>query len=241
MAEQSTIQKNNPSRTQKNGAVFPSESEIFIRQKDFFLPSQAEEAPVTVVGAGGIGSWTALILAKLGITRLSVYDSDSVEWHNVPSQFYRAADVGKPKVNALRDALRNNTPIQEVTARHEIFNGPEMNGIFIIAVDSMEERARLCNSFQNELLRGWQGTIIDARMGGEQLEVYVCHTPAQWVSTLVPPGMVDKDPCTGRSIVYNTSAIGGIIASLVKKLILKESCPRQIIFDLKTYLFIASS
>jgi len=96
----------------------------------------------------------------------------------------------------------------------------------------MKERIRLANNNSSF------DYVIDARMGLEQMELYICKNNDEWRKTLTSPDRVDRDPCTARSIVYNTSVIGGIIGSLVKKLIKKEKVPEKIIFDLKTYMIV---
>ena len=63
------------------------------------------ECPITVVGAGGIGSFTTLALAKIGFTDIRVFDDDRIEIHNLGNQFYRRKDLNKPKVEALRDIV----------------------------------------------------------------------------------------------------------------------------------------
>ena len=76
-----------------------------LRQLDLVKP-EALETPVHLVGCGGIGSFVALALAKLGCPHLCLYDDDRVEEHNVPNQLFRLSDVGRPKVEALAEVLR---------------------------------------------------------------------------------------------------------------------------------------
>ena len=73
------------------------------RQLDILDP-KSMDVPVTIIGAGATGSFTALSLAKMGIRNITIYDFDTVEEHNLPNQFYRQCDLGKRKVEALREA-----------------------------------------------------------------------------------------------------------------------------------------
>src|SRR3989304_1851615 len=77
----------------------------FLRQLEL-VPPEALETPVAVVGCGGIGSFAALALAKMGCRHLTLYDDDKVEEHNLPNQLYRPADVGRPKAEALAEIVR---------------------------------------------------------------------------------------------------------------------------------------
>src|SRR5207244_2983363 len=89
------------------------------RQLDLITPGELK-LPITVVGAGGIGSPTALALAKMGCSRLTVYDPDLVEPHNLPNQFYRLKDSARPKVEALRDLIRSFTGLEIVALQEAV-------------------------------------------------------------------------------------------------------------------------
>lgn len=209
-----------------------AEKAQFIRQRDLFLPEESLSSRVTLVGAGGIGSWTAAILAKLGVKRLTVYDSDSVESHNLPSQFYRPSDIGKRKAEAIARTTELFTGAK-IGWQSQKFDRTDTD-ILVVGVDSIEERKRL------NLAGSSFRYVIDARMGAEQMELYICRSNPEWLLTMPAKEAVEHDPCTGRSIVYNTAVIGGLIASVVKKIIRNEQVPHQVIFDLKTYMIVVN-
>ncbi|MEJ6489408.1 ThiF family adenylyltransferase [Leucobacter sp. USCH14] len=63
-------------------------------------------ASVLVVGAGGLGCASAPYLAGAGIGRIGLLDEDLVELSNLHRQVtHRAADVGRPKVDALAETV----------------------------------------------------------------------------------------------------------------------------------------
>ena len=68
---------------------------VFTRQTGILHPEIAAKTRVCIVGCGGIGSWTALFLAKLGIAGFELYDEDLVELHNLPNQLFRHKHLGK--------------------------------------------------------------------------------------------------------------------------------------------------
>ena len=58
-------------------------------------------AQVVVAGAGGLGSTLLPLLAGAGVGRITVFDPDRVEEHNLHRQtIYRMADLGAPKAEA---------------------------------------------------------------------------------------------------------------------------------------------
>jgi molybdopterin/thiamine biosynthesis adenylyltransferase len=66
---------------------------------------------VAVVGCGRSGSLAATALCRLGLRRLTLLDPDTVELHNVGEMdAVTQGDVGRRKVDAVREALRRDAP-----------------------------------------------------------------------------------------------------------------------------------
>lgn len=166
--------------------------------------------PIHVIGAGGIGSWTTMLLGKMGCSNITVYDFDDVEEHNVASQFFSGSQLGEKKTEALRSNVYQFSDISINIA--EVKDEDDISeGIVIIAVDSMNARKKL-----NKILKDKNVFIIDGRMGGLQAEVY-CSTASEYESTLVAnDDEVEHDMCTAKAISFNCSVIGGMIANYVR-------------------------
>src|ERR1035437_9086780 len=80
------------------------DNNFHMRQLGLIDPEKLQ-MPIAIIGAGSIGSWTALALLKLGCSDVTVFDFDKVEEHNIGSQIYTMADIGKDKTQALKDRL----------------------------------------------------------------------------------------------------------------------------------------
>ena len=72
-------------------------------------------ARVLCVGAGGLGSPLTLYLAAAGVGRIGVVEFDTVELSNIQRQvLYSTADVGRPKLEAACERLRQLNPEIEI-------------------------------------------------------------------------------------------------------------------------------
>lgn len=110
-------------------AVFTAnETERYRRNAEFFsyfnLPpltgydfqATLKAAKVTVLGIGGLGSYTALALAAAGVGDLLLVDDDMVELHNLNRQvLYTDSDIGVPKAVAAAGRLKLANPHIAVT------------------------------------------------------------------------------------------------------------------------------
>ena len=66
---------------------------------------------VLIIGAGGLGSPSALYLAASGVGEIGLVDFDKVEASNLQRQvMYGTRDVGRPKLEAARDRLTDLNP-----------------------------------------------------------------------------------------------------------------------------------
>lgn len=111
---------------------------------EFFQPEK-EDARIHIVGCGSVGSTVAENLARCGVTRFTLWDFDTVEQHNIVNQMFRQQDVGKPKVEALRDILMEINPdiAQHIELKPKGWQGKLMSGYIFLCVDSIELRRQI--------------------------------------------------------------------------------------------------
>jgi hypothetical protein len=183
----------------------------------------------------------------MGCRRLIVFDHDKVEAKNVPSQFYKASQVGQLKVDALTENVLEFTDVRihTVPAKYQDFAKKEQipTEVLICAVDSMDER----NDIWQLVKRNWTTATykmvcyIDARMGGELLRILTVNmfdsiSIEKYEKRLFPSSKAAKEVCTAKSIMYNTFFCGGAIASTVKKYAKKEDTKYDFYFDIKSLM-----
>ena len=145
----------------------------FSRQEAVFKPNNK---PVHIIGCGATGSWIALMLVKMGIQDLRLYDFDKVEAHNLPNQLYTEDDIGEFKVDALKKHLEN-FKTSELTQIHkrcfrvdeEVCHDEINSGTVFCLVDSMSARQTIIEALQYKY---GIDCFIETRMGTDNFRVY---------------------------------------------------------------------
>jgi len=71
---------------------------------------------ICVVGAGGIGSWVAILAAMSGVNKIFIFDPDEVEITNLNRLPFCEGSLGQPKVEVVAGFIRSIRPTCEVIA-----------------------------------------------------------------------------------------------------------------------------
>lgn len=186
----------------------------YTRQRDWFDPDETQAA-VTIVGCGGIGSFTAFALAKLGVADIRLVDFDTVDEHNVPNQLFTPSQIGMEKVAALAQTIEDATDARVTCINKPLQDGIPLAPVVISALDSMIARAELWQQVRFKLD---VKLFLDGRLGGENVVLYSAK-PSDPVdvkgyeATLHTDAEGDDLPCTARSIID----VGFVIASLMTR------------------------
>lgn len=88
---------------------------LFLRV-DELLASRDDlrRARVALVGLGSLGSTVALTLAKAGVRRFTLFDPEQLEPENIARHVGGVIDIGRPKVQAVANAISRVNPDAEV-------------------------------------------------------------------------------------------------------------------------------
>ena len=143
---------------------------------DFFKPESLDGRRIHIIGCGAIGSTLAENLARYGITNMTLYDMDTVTSHNVANQMFRAADIGKPKTEALADILRAINPeIDEGGLRliSDGWHGQRLGGYVFLCVDNIDLRRTIATANKDN---PFIEAMFDFRMGLTDAQ----HYAADW-------------------------------------------------------------
>ena len=104
--------------------------------------NKLKKAEVAVAGLGGIGSNTAVSLARSGIGHIHLVDFDTVDLTNLNRQAYTIEHLGRLKTEALKELLLNINPYLNITT--ETVKVTEEN-----AVDIFKDYPIVCEAFDN--------------------------------------------------------------------------------------------
>lgn len=176
-----------------------------------------------VVGAGSLGSFSALLLSKeLSVLScpLKVYDFDIVEEHNIDNQLYRTQDVGKPKVKALGEILKDLNGVDIDSREIKVKSGSDFRGIPIVLIDNMKGRRDIFLSCRYDSAIPY---YIEARTGNNTALVYAFNPRFKdWVDryekTLYSDNEVPDRACANRETVPSLWAVASVISGILVQL-----------------------
>lgn len=185
-------------------------------QENLFDPKLARK--VYLFGAGSVGSWLALFLAKMGMSDIEVWDADLVSSYNVPMSLYRPQDVGRYKVDALAEIVLDMTGVT-LTTRREMYAGQAAlrNALVVSCVDTMEEgRKPIWEAVKKN--RVTLDLFCDTRTSEcyvEVLSIEPCSTAdaKRYDAMLFPDTEAAKQLCGRHGIVFTTTRAAGIVAA----------------------------
>ena len=112
-----------------------------------------ESARVGIAGAGGLGSNCAMHLVRAGVKHLTVVDFDVVNESNLNRQFFFRDQLGRKKVEALKENLLRIEPdadIRAVDMRLDASSAREVFadcGIVVEAFDAVDAEVMLVSAF----------------------------------------------------------------------------------------------
>ncbi len=131
------------------------------------IKKKLRTSSVGIAGVGGLGSNAAVALARAGIGRLILVDFDKVEESNLDRQYYFINQIGKLKVEALKENIIRLNPKVEVSNINQKLEKNNMEKPFkdvdvvIEALDNAETKTQ----FIEEILTKFPDKPIVAASG----------------------------------------------------------------------------
>lgn len=114
---------------------------------EFFQPEMCKER-LHIIGCGAIGSTLAENLARFGLTKITLYDFDVVEAHNVANQMFSQEDIGKTKVQAVAEMITKINPeiADDLKIAENGYTGQKLSGYVFLCVDNIDLRRQIAEA-----------------------------------------------------------------------------------------------
>lgn len=201
---------------------------------------------VNLIGVGGIGSWTALNLARIG-HELYLIDADSVDETNVTGgQMYRNTDVSKTKVSAVETICREFGCTNPIYGLADWYKGEELYETFertegfeffpkiiVNGLDNMKTRKQtfedwkkycdICTEEENK-----QNIFIDGRLNCEMWEIFTMRgdnkrAMAKYAEEYLFSDAESPDlDCTNKQSTFGAMSISASITATLCNLLTNE-------------------
>lgn len=145
-----------------------------VKSKDYFNPISVKSR-CHIIGCGSVGSSVAELLARLGVEKISLYDFDIVEPHNIVNQMFVNTDIKREKVYATKDIIMGINPAAEnhIKVFDKGYSGERLSGYVFLCVDNIDLRRQICESnIQNKSIKA----VFDFRTRLEDAQ----HYAADW-------------------------------------------------------------
>ena len=163
-----------------------------------------ESARIVLVGAGGLGSWIGLGLARLGVRHLTIFDGDSFDRSNLARQLAFGGDLQQPKADALaRNLVPHMTNRGQIASIGGMFDdkaAADLDALDLLIVGVDNNRARLMAS-QFALTRTVPAIFAMLSSDGLRARVLMQKPGGACLSCVLPD--LDPDsraPCAAASI-----------------------------------------
>lgn len=195
-----------------------------------------QEKKVILAGLGGIGSWVALLLARLNIKGLVLYDPDLVERVNMAGQLYGRYDVGSYKVGAITAMISTFAEYYRYTTFGERFTSNSLtSNIMICGFDNMAARKvffeRWLDHVNSNPTEKSTCLFIDGRLNAEEFQVLAVKGDdndaiekyrTEW---LFDDSEVEEATCSYKQTTFMANMIASVIVNIFVNFVANECEP----------------
>jgi len=222
---------------------FDEQNELILGEEGL---QKLREKTFLIVGAGGLGSFVATELLRMGARKLIVVDNDRVEPSNLNRQIlYSHGDLGKSKARVAAERLRSVFPdakVEALSVRFDRAGGPYIVNradVVIDCTDNFESKKllnRICYIRGKPLVTGGVGklegwvSVFPFHLRDPQMPCLECLFPAE--------GKILRRFEGGPSLVTAVAAVATVQTNEAARLALGKPSPlagKTLLIDLEGY------
>jgi len=147
------------------------------RFKDLNWFKKAHNKAVTIIGNGGIGSWTSIFIARAGFTPV-IIDHDTVDNTNISGQMFFKSQVYMSKVEATKEIIEDfGGQVSKIYNRKFLRDSHDfLSLITIVGTDNMTSRKDAWLAWKKKYIVDnkfpEEGIFIDARLLAESFQIF---------------------------------------------------------------------
>ena len=117
---------------------YDEEVKLFSRNSGLLESSWMLSKCAVIIGCGSVGSYIAMALARSGVGKFVLCDTDILEIHNICRHQCGFDDLGRYKVDAVRDKILNINPKAEVIVFRKVIQRISMDTLLpFLGADSI--------------------------------------------------------------------------------------------------------
>lgn len=215
-----------------------------------------KQKEIAVLGLGGIGSYVALLVARLSPYRLFLYDDDVVEEGNMSGQLYTTPTIGLHKATAMYRAILEYGYYSSVYTFRERYKGTSSPyPIVLCGFDNMEARKIAFIKWKDAITNydAKNCLFIDGRLAAEEFQVFCMTGEDSWLMEkyekewLFDDKEAEETICSYKQTSFCANMIASVMVNLLVNFITnlcEPNIPRELPFktvydaslmSLKTY------
>lgn len=170
---------------------------------------------ITIVGCGGIASWTSLLLSRFGDHELYIYDDDTVDDVNYSGQLFNQSQLGMNKVDAITQTIKAFSGADYIVNSMGRFEEHSFaTPIMILALDNMKYR-RL--AYEKWVEQDDREVLIDGRLLATSYQVITVtkDNSEAYREFLFEDSEVEDVMCSLKQTSHFAAIIGGRIVNIL--------------------------
>ena len=166
---------------------------------------------VAIIGAGGIGCWTAIQAAMVGVKNIIIFDSDVIEEHNLNRLPFGIDAVGELKTDAIEKYIKSIRPDVYI---HKVRNVDKDNIHLILTTNYVLD---CCDSLRIQLLVSDycnENKIKYVKGGYNSASLTITNTIPDWTTAEATDSGYDEPP-TPSFVVSASTAAGFVMSAML--------------------------
>lgn len=219
-------------------ALFTDVNEETLRFNGAEWFDNIQNISVTLLGAGGISTWVGILLGKLGVFEIHIYDHDRYESVNMAGQFCFRDDLNKLKVNALGSIIKNTGSCGFINKfpRKWQKDRDRVRPVTIVGVDNMLTRKEAFQTWKDSYGNLEDALFIDGRLAAEMYQLYTIKggdlvAQERYLEEWFSDDEADELVCSFKQTAFMGAALGAkIIEQLVNFYTPQDAAPRLVPF-----------